>query len=141
MVLVSVLIFLDSIKKNDSNIEVFSVDDNSEWLKKTESYLEEHTLSTHNLFPLSTFINLQLKNSFDLILLDLNFVEVRKDYLHFSIDLLGENGMLIFDDAHKIEFLREIKKAVKDYPGHLCSIKKNTIDSFGRFSLLYKNNN
>jgi predicted O-methyltransferase YrrM len=124
--------------KDNLEVEVFSVDDDEEWLQKTKNYLTTHDLSTRNLFSLDEFIAEPRRGKFDLILLDLNFVEKRKNYLVFALQLLNEKGVLIFDDAHKVEYLREVKIATKNEAGTLFSVRKQTLDEFGRFSLVYK---
>jgi predicted O-methyltransferase YrrM len=125
-------------KKYHPNTEVFSIDDDIEWLDKTRQYLAGHQLSTDNLVSLEEFIEVKQENGYDLILLDLNFVDKRKDYIRFAIDLLNGTGLLVFDDAHKVEYLREIKKVTKGQPGTLYSVRKDTLDMFGRFSLVYQ---
>ena len=122
----------------EMDIIVYSIDDNDDWLEKTKNYLNKQNLQDDNLYNLEELKNLNLKNYFDLILLDLNFVDVRKEYLNFSMNLLSKNGLLIVDDVHKVEFLREVKKAAKTNKFKLFNIKNQTLDSFGRFAILLK---
>lgn len=120
--------------ETSKNVEIYSVDDNKQWLDKTKAFLAAEGLNTNNVITLE-----QLSENgklFDCILLDLNFIEVRKDYIKFSADLLQENGLAIIDDVHKIEFLREVKKIAKQNNYKLFNIKKNTIDDFGRFAIV-----
>ncbi|MBA3970761.1 MAG: response regulator [Bacteroidetes bacterium] len=123
-------------KYSKTPVIVSSVDDHDEWLKKTMDYLSEQNVSTDLLFNLDTFKENAQANSYDLILLDLNFVEKRKDFIEFSINLLKPTGMLIVDDVHKVEFLREVKEKAKKNNCKLFNIKNQTKDSFGRFSIL-----
>lgn len=121
--------------KNSNNFTVYSIDDDSAWLQKTISYLKENGLQTNNVMSMDDFKKLSGLN-FDLILLDLNFVEVRKNYIDSSIAMLNKNGLLIFDDTHKIEYLRIVKeKALKNNIG-LFDFKNSTLDSFNRFALI-----
>jgi len=124
-------------QKNDTtgNVVVFSVDDNDDWLEKTKTFLIDEELSTDNLINLNTLINTNHNNYFDFILLDLNFIEVRKDYIKYTADLLKMNGVAIIDDVHKVEFLREVKKISNQNNLKLTNIRKKTIDCFGRFAI------
>jgi predicted O-methyltransferase YrrM len=117
-------------------VAVHSIDDHSEWLKKTEQYLSEQDVSSDHLYNLISFKESARPSSYDLILLDLNYVEKRKDYIDFSAELLKPEGSLIVDDVHKIEFLRDVKNKAKKNNYKLFNIKKQTKDSFGRFSIL-----
>ena len=124
-------------QKNDptGNIVVFSVDDNDDWLAKTKAFLIDEELSTDNLINLNTLTSSNYNNYFDFILLDLNFIEVRKNYIKYTTDLLKINGFAIIDDVHKVEFLREVKKISNQNNLKLTNIRKKTIDFFGRFAI------
>lgn len=123
-------------KYNEPNSVVYSVDDNKEWLLKTKNYLTQFDLNTDYLFDLDEFQKNNTQIFFDLILLDLNYVEKRKDFIDFAAKLLKHNSLLIIDDVHKIEFLRQVKAISKTNNYKLFNIRKQTIDSFGRFSLV-----
>ncbi|MBI2258839.1 MAG: methyltransferase domain-containing protein [Flavobacteriia bacterium] len=121
-------------KEVNNELEIYSIDDSADWLIKTKDYLIENGLNIDNLITLTDFIDLKLKNEFDVVLLDLNFVEVRKNYIGFSFDLLKENGFLIIDDVHKVEFLRDVKAFFSSNSRKLINLKKQTYDNFLRFS-------
>ena len=123
----------------EMGVIVYSVDDDINWLVKTKDYLINKRLNIDYLFDLEEFKNFNLREYFDLILLDLNFVDVRKDYLTFSMNLLSKNGLLIVDDVHKVEFLREVKNATKINDFKLSNIKNSTVDKLGRFAIAIKN--
>jgi len=120
---------------NSTNFTVYSIDDDSAWLQKTISYLKANELQTNNVMSMDDFKKLPDLN-FDLILLDLNFVEVRKDYIDPSISMLNKNGLLIFDDTHKIEYLRIVKEKSLKNNINLFDFKNSTLDSFKRFALI-----
>lgn len=119
----------------NENTIIYSVDDSKEWLLKTKEFIQQQDLNTSNLFFIDEFINVTKNNTFDLVILDLNFVDVRKKYLQFSIDITSDNGLLIIDDVHKIEFLREVKNVLKRNNVHIIDLKNITFDSYGRFAL------
>lgn len=117
------------------NIIVFSVDDHVEWLLKTQQFIVQNQLDSNNIVNLEAFIQMNNKDYFDLVFLDLNFVEQRKKYLQYSIDIINEKGILIVDDVHKVDFLREVKKIVYLNNLRCIDIKRYTLDEFGRFAL------
>jgi SAM-dependent methyltransferase len=118
----------------DNELVAYSVDDSEDWLVKTKDYLLGNKVNVDNLFTLTDFINLKLENQFDVVLLDLNFVEIRKNYIRFSFDLLQEKGFLIIDDVHKVEFLRDVKAFFSSGSRKLINLQKQTKDKFLRFA-------
>ena len=121
-------------KEVDNELEVYSIDDSADWLIKTKDYLTDNNLNSDNLYTLTEFINLKLDNEFDVVLLDLNFVEIRRNYIGFSFDLLKDYGFLIIDDVHKVEFLREVKAFFSSGSRKLINLKNQTYDNFLRFA-------
>jgi predicted O-methyltransferase YrrM len=115
---------------------VYSVDDHAEWLEKTRHYLENAELNTEHLYELTALQGQHLDGYFDLVLLDLNFVEVRKDYIAYSAQVTAKNGIVIIDDVHKVEFLREVKRHAAILQSGLRNIRKQTLDTFGRFAIV-----
>src|SRR5688572_28834496 len=71
--------------KADHSIKVWSVDDDAQWIEKTRAYLKYHQLNDNNLIMLTEFIS-SGEADFDLALLDLNFVEVRKNYIKLVLE-------------------------------------------------------
>jgi predicted O-methyltransferase YrrM len=120
------------------SVVVYSVDDNADWMHKTEHYLENAGLNTEHLYLLTELQEQELDGYFDLVLLDLNYVEVRKDYIAYAGKLLSANGAVIVDDVHKVEFLREVKRIATAEKHGLFNIKKTTSDEFGRFAIVMK---
>ena len=115
-------------------VNVFSVDDDAAWLEKTKDFLHQHRLSTENIFTLEKFLKLNETN-FDCILHDLNFVEVRINYVDSIMKILKQEGIVIFDDVHKPDYLFALLTKMKKTNVKMYSLKPITIDSYGRFSL------
>jgi predicted O-methyltransferase YrrM len=95
-------------------------------------------LNTEHLYLLTELQGQQTDGYFDLVLLDLNFVEVRKDYIDYTARILAADGAVIVDDVHKVEFLREVKRIARMAGCRLYDIRKATYDGFGRFSIVMK---
>lgn len=127
-------VFRDYAKK-DPSIKVWSVDDDPQWIEKTREYLRCHQLSDNNLTLLEKFV-IAPERDFDLVLLDLNFVEVRKNYIKLAVECCKPGGMVVFDDVHKPEFMFEVLQQTRDLPVKLYNLKDLTFDQFGRYALL-----
>jgi predicted O-methyltransferase YrrM len=123
---------------DSEKVEVYSVDDDEQWLKKTETFLNAHKLNTDKIFTLNQFKSLNESN-FDLILLDLNFTNIRIQYIEYVLSLIGENGILILDDVHKKDYLSEVLSKLKNTNLKLYDLKPITLDIYGRFSLVVTN--
>jgi len=130
----SSFVFRDYAARNP-DVKVFSVDDNDDWLNKTREYLTGYSLSLNDMITLNKFVESK-ESQFDLVLLDLNFVEIRKNYIQFSVDCCKPGGLIIFDDVHKLEYAEEIIKQTASLPVKLFGPKKQTLDRFGRYSFV-----
>ena len=119
--------------KIDSNCQVWSVDDDEKWLEKSRQYVVKEGLSTQNMVILENFVKSGEKD-FDLILLDLNFVEVRKDYINLCVERCRSKGLIIFDDVHKSEFEYEVLLQTANTPVKLFDAKPVTLDSYQRYA-------
>lgn len=116
-------------------VSVWSIDDDLSWLMLTRNYLHESNLSTHNLLLLEEFIHSH-EDDFDFILLDLNFVEIRKNYIRMAVEKSKSGGYILFDDVHKREFMNEVLRQTKDLPVQLYDISDLTRDNFNRYAIL-----
>jgi len=114
---------------------VVSVDDSKEWLLKTEKFLQDQGLNKYKLLSIDEFLG--LSENFDLVFVDLNFVEERIKYTKKILSLLSKNAIVIFDDVHKDDYLIGLVKELQT--SHSYLFKRLTLDNFGRFSLLYVN--
>jgi len=120
--------------KERPNVKVFSVDDDAAWVKKTKNFLSQHQLSTDNIFTLDQFLQ-SGEEGFDCILHDLNFVEVRINYVEQMVKIAKSKGMIIFDDVHKPDYLFALLVKLKETQASVFTLKPVTNDSYGRFAL------
>lgn len=127
---------LRSYARQNAGVTVISVDDDSAWLGKTAQFLDEQGLGKENLLLLHDFLN-TMQDPFDLILHDLNFVEVRINYVEAVLDRLAPGGVIIFDDVHKRDYLHSLLKLIKGKPGTCYSLEPVTADQYGRYALVY----
>lgn len=114
---------------------VWSIDDDAAWLEKTRNYLSDLKVNTENLLTLDNFIQSGEKD-FDFILLDLNYVEVRKNYIKLVVERCASDGIIVFDDVHKREFMTEVLRQTNKESIALYNLSDLTKDAFGRFAML-----
>ncbi|MEO7989465.1 MAG: methyltransferase domain-containing protein [Chryseolinea sp.] len=119
--------------KETPGVKVYSVDDDVAWLEKTKDYLNQHDLNTDNMVTLQQFIDLK-ESGFDCILHDMNFVEVRIQYVDLVLQAAKQNGLVIMDDVHKPDYRYALLKKLKGMALEKFTLKDVTLDSFGRFA-------
>lgn len=119
-----------------AGVRVISVDDDAAWLDKTRHFLDQHGLSTDGLMTLDSFLA-TTENSFDFILLDLNFVEVRIQYVEEVLRRIRPGGMVLFDDVHKPDYRHALLRTLESWPGRVYSLKPVTLDKYKRYSFAF----
>ena len=121
--------------KSNPGVEVISVDDDALWLEKTRDYLKKNNVSDSDLLTLDQFLAKNL-SGFDCILHDMNFVEVRINYVSTLLTKLSDNGILILDDMHKPDYRIDVLKKLEHEPFNIYDVREQTLDSFGRYSMI-----
>jgi predicted O-methyltransferase YrrM len=119
-----------------SGVEVFSVDDDENWLIKTKQFLSLHQLDTAHVMTLQQF-NSGGHLDFDCILHDLNFVIERIKHVEELLTRVKPGGLIIFDDVHKPHYLTDLLEILSRHKGSIYSLRPATTDRFGRYSLAY----
>ncbi len=113
----------------------WSVDDDAAWLQRTKDYLHQNQELDTQCLLLDDFVR-SGENGFDAILLDLNFVEVRKNFIQLAVERCGAGGLILFDDVHKPEYLFEVLKQCRALSVSIYDISEFTRDQYGRYALL-----
>jgi len=94
---------------------IYSVDSNEQWLKKTIEFLRYCGLKTEHLYLWSDFKKLPgYEKKFDIILEDYTIL-TRVKSLHIIVDMLDNDGYLILDDADHERYTGPIFRAVKKF--------------------------
>jgi predicted O-methyltransferase YrrM len=119
----------------NNDVVVYSIDDHREWLEKTRSYLVTSGVSDEHLMTLDDFIGGNF-SGFDCIIHDLNFVEVRINYIMTLLPKLSPTGILILDDMHKPDYRHEVLRKLKTEPFDVYDLSDITKDSFGRYTMV-----
>jgi hypothetical protein len=130
---------LRAIAKQNPLVTVYSFDDHEGWLLKTIDYCAAQDVSIDNIMLWNDRPNLNGKCSF--VFHDLGDRHTRATNAGAVLDMLAENGQLIFDDLHKRDMAVKIDEAIKarklNYHEHEA-IKAATLDNFGRWAGLIK---
>ena len=123
------------IKNYSPNSEVFSVDDEPEWLEKTREFLLRHNLHGNQLITWDELIGGDY-GKFDLVFYDFGTFPVRKNSLNKVIDFASRPSILILDDMHSAEYGLYVKKTLKERKLDGFSIRRYTNDKFTRYAYL-----
>lgn len=123
--------------KRAPDIEVCSVDDSSEWLKKTEGFLKSKSVSLNNLFSLA-LIKQKLNTPFDLILYDMGTFETRMANLKYVLGMIAKDGIIVLDDMHGADYGYFVRDSLKENKFKQYSIRHYTNDCYGRYSFIGK---
>jgi predicted O-methyltransferase YrrM len=121
--------------KSVQGVEIYSVDDDAQWLEKTRRHLADTNVSDDHLMTLPEFLDSN-PQGFDCILHDLNFVEVRVNYVTRLLPMLSSNGILVLDDMHKAHYRYKVLKELHDRSWNVYGTGRFTRDSFGRYSMI-----
>jgi predicted O-methyltransferase YrrM len=113
---------------------VYSIDDDVLWMEKTKEYLAKNNLNTDNTSAVDAFFNSGI-GDFDMILHDMNFVEVRINYVEKVLAASKVGGMVIMDDVHKPDYMVSLMSKLKNTKSTIYDLKPVTFDNFNRFAL------
>jgi hypothetical protein len=131
--------------QRNPDVLVYSVDDNNDWLIKTQRFLSKHNVSTDNIISWDVFQNTELK--FDIVLYDLGRIPTRIANIDKPFGLVSSNGLVILDDAHFNEQFTKNLRMPAPYLSDIMadalqrlqfeshSLQQETIDCFGRYAL------
>lgn len=122
--------------RETSGVEVISVDDDAQWLKRTKDFLVVHGLDTSGMMTIDQFIS-QNQDGFDCILHDLNFVEERIKYVQRLLPMVRPGGLMVLDDVHKPDYMLGTLEILSLAPGKIYSLSPATLDRYGRYSMAY----
>lgn len=117
--------------------EVWSVDDSSEWLDRTRSFLVRQNLPVDHLIPWDVFVQ-RNPGRFDLILYDLGGFEFRKDSFAKVLHSAEEGGVLVLDDVHAADYGRYVIRMLKNRDLEYFNVRSYTLDHYGRYSFFVR---
>lgn len=117
--------------KND--VAVWSVDNSTEWLYRTQASLVSHNLSTARLMLWDQFER-DSSGRFDFIFHDLGNMDLRRRSLHLVLKLGEEGyGIVLLDDMHKNSYSEYVRDSLSHYSCRYFDLTPYTLDEFGRY--------
>ena len=128
----SSFVFRTLAARAETDMEVWSVDDSSEWKEKTRQYLEEMKCQTENLHTWADFI-VDNPGDFDLVLHDMGTMEFRAETLRQALDLARPGGLVLLDDVHKPAYREEAKAVLEEMGLEWFSLREWTRDPLTRY--------
>jgi hypothetical protein len=114
---------------------IYSVDDNLEWLQKTDIFLKNFNLEPENLISWEDF-NKSKYEKFDLVLHDLGSMQLRKESLKNIVPLVNHGGILLLDDMHLIPYGPFARNVLIQLGFEYYNLKYYTKDKINRFAYL-----
>jgi hypothetical protein len=109
-----------------SDKQVYSIDDDSSWLERTRSFLEQRNLPTRQLVLLNDFNIANL----DFAFYDLGTDATRLENFSRCYESTRAGGYILIDDLHKPGWKEFFKANIKD--SQFIELK-GTLDRFGRY--------
>ena len=129
------------ISREFKTISVYSFDDNQEWLQKTIDFCKKNDVSTENILLWDDTHVQKLKEQCTVIFHDLGNRKLRSKTIASVIEMLKNDGIIIFDDMHKGDLKSKIEKCVENAKLEFFDLeetKTKTIDEFGRWVAVAK---
>jgi predicted O-methyltransferase YrrM len=116
-------------------VEVVSVDDSDEWLKRTRRFLQERDLAFGELVAWGDFRQ-RSWDPFDVVFHDLAGGELREAAMTVAAQHVSSGGLLLFDDAHHSGHRREMERTADHHGFALYSVRHWTHDEHDRYDAL-----
>ena len=120
-------------QQDHPDVEVMSVDDNPEWLAKTEKWLARHDLPTDGLVTPDEFLQ---SDGWDVVIYDYSGGEIRDAMMEPTVARAAADGFVIFDDAQAIVHHLMAVDACRRHGMALFSLVEQTMDDVGRHAVL-----
>lgn len=115
---------------------VVSVDDQEEWLNRTQEFVEDHEYGENHRFVMwDVFLKMTLF-PYNLIFNDFGMMESGRIHaLRRTFPIMMETGAkMILDDVHKPTYIKQVYNKVIRHPCAFYDLQDYTIDDLGRFA-------
>lgn len=126
---------------NGQRAEVWSVDDDEQWLAKTREYLAAQSMADERLLMWDQLAATD-ERDFDLIFHDLGQAHgIRLEVLPDVCARLSPRGLLLLDDFHKLRYRRGACRVLERLNFDVVPLRHHTIDPLGRYAALARPRN
>jgi predicted O-methyltransferase YrrM len=116
-------------------VTVTSVDDDPEWLLKTEAFLRRHSVPVDGMTEWSAHVTTP-SGPHDVVFHDLASGLVREDAMQFAVSQVRRGGAIIFDDAQHDGHRHRMYAEASSAGVKLYSLRSLTLDTIKRWALL-----
>lgn len=120
----------------NSDVQIVSVDDDAQWLQKTKSFLQSRHLPDEQCIQWCELLESKDIGKFDFVFYDLGDLKQRTACFQNALSFLSNDGDMLLDDFHKLDYQRTVLRWCSKASLHLYSVKKLTLDNFNRWSVL-----
>jgi predicted O-methyltransferase YrrM len=114
---------------------VWSIDDSTEWLDKTRSFLIANDVNPEQLISWNDLMK-SSAHPFDFVFYDLGGFDFRKSSLEKILNMTDRRGIIVLDDMHSADYGLYTREVLKKSRMHYYNIREFTNDKFGRYSLM-----
>ena len=119
--------------------QLWSVDTDSYWLRKTDKFCNAYGLNIENLLLWEEFIK-RCWVKFQVVFFDIDRTGRRMQYLQVALDnYLAPKGKIVLDDMHKKLLQGQLPGILRLYKYSETDIKERTLDEYGRYCRLLYN--
>jgi len=133
----STYIFSRYSQESNHSVKLWSVDDNTKWLAKTNTYLKKQKCHPTRLMHWLTFEKMHLpKLPFELILYDLGTMSTRKRIFPYVLNHTKKGTIIIVDDVHMLDYQRLVRELIRNKVTQCYSLRSLTLDTYRRFAML-----
>ncbi len=120
----------------DAGAEVVSVDDDAEWMAKTEGFLADYGLAESGRLTMWEDFKREQPEPFDLIFHDMGTGGMRVETLSQVSDLASPTGCIVYDDVQQTGIRSEAKRVTAERHRRLISLVDVTNDEINRYAAL-----
>lgn len=117
------------------DVDVWSVDDDADWLRKTGDFLRAHGLPSMGLVTWEQFQVVE-HGGFNVILHDMGDMVTRRETLPRVLACAMPGGCVVLDDMHVDGYAQSVHEVVEGTAYRVTSLRSLTLDRYGRYSSL-----
>jgi predicted O-methyltransferase YrrM len=114
-------------------VRVASVDDNDEWLDKSERFIADHGLTPKGLYGPEWRDH---PAQYDVICHDYAAGDIRNEWMTVAVEHRAPSGVVVFDDAQNHNHHFNMAAAARHAGLRLYDVYEQTVDEVGRYGAM-----